>query len=320
MAAAPTCPATTANARRVPRRRRDHEVRLHRGQPQLRRRPPPQVLAGRAGRRSERRAAPAPPRDPARHRASSAGVEISSMADIPAGTGLGSSGAFTVGALQALRAHRHEHPSNVELAELACHDRDRPARRADRQAGPVHRRGRRHHRVLVRRRRRRRASRHSTSRPRRVHRLEDNLMLFYTGIRRSASDVLAIETAAASAAHRRDSTDEPRRGQGARSRRRADALERGDLERFGALLTEQWERKLERSPDRGARAGRRLDPRRASTPARPAASSSARAMAASSSSTPRRRPDLREVDGGTPGSTRCASASTTSGATVIVAE
>src|SRR5205823_76723 len=49
------------------------------------------------------------------------GIEISSMADIPAGTGLGSSGAFTVGALQALRAHRREHPSNLELAELACH-------------------------------------------------------------------------------------------------------------------------------------------------------------------------------------------------------
>ena len=48
-------------------------------------------------------------------------VEISSMADIPAGTGLGSSGAFTVGTIQALRAHCHQHPSNVELAELACH-------------------------------------------------------------------------------------------------------------------------------------------------------------------------------------------------------
>ena len=32
-----------------------------------------------------------------------AGVEISSMADIPAGTGLGSSGPFTVGVLKALR-------------------------------------------------------------------------------------------------------------------------------------------------------------------------------------------------------------------------
>ena len=49
-----------------------------------------------------------------------ADIEISSMADIPAGTGLGSSGAFTVGVLKALLAHQHELASNAQLAELAC--------------------------------------------------------------------------------------------------------------------------------------------------------------------------------------------------------
>src|SRR4249920_3568751 len=47
-------------------------------------------------------------------------LEITSMADIPAGTGLGSSGSFTTALLKALHALRQNlvHPS--ELAEQAC--------------------------------------------------------------------------------------------------------------------------------------------------------------------------------------------------------
>ena len=47
-------------------------------------------------------------------------VEIVSMADIPAGTGLGSSGTFTVGLLRALYAMKREHVSAGALAEEAC--------------------------------------------------------------------------------------------------------------------------------------------------------------------------------------------------------
>src|SRR5450755_4733834 len=47
-------------------------------------------------------------------------IEITTLADIPAGTGLGSSGSFTTALLRALYAHRKRliHPS--ELAALAC--------------------------------------------------------------------------------------------------------------------------------------------------------------------------------------------------------
>src|SRR5437773_11909961 len=47
-------------------------------------------------------------------------VEITTLADIPSGTGLGSSGSFTTALLKALYAHRRQlvHPN--ELAELAC--------------------------------------------------------------------------------------------------------------------------------------------------------------------------------------------------------
>ena len=48
-------------------------------------------------------------------------LEITTLTDIPAGTGLGSSGSFTTALLKALYAHRKRllHPS--ELAQLACH-------------------------------------------------------------------------------------------------------------------------------------------------------------------------------------------------------
>jgi D-glycero-alpha-D-manno-heptose-7-phosphate kinase len=47
-------------------------------------------------------------------------IEIASLADVPAGTGLGSSGAFTVGLLKAMYEHKHQHPSAEALAQEAC--------------------------------------------------------------------------------------------------------------------------------------------------------------------------------------------------------
>jgi D-glycero-alpha-D-manno-heptose-7-phosphate kinase len=48
------------------------------------------------------------------------GIELVSVADIPAGTGLGSSGAFTVGVLRAIYAYRREHVTAANLAQEAC--------------------------------------------------------------------------------------------------------------------------------------------------------------------------------------------------------
>src|SRR6188508_145259 len=48
-------------------------------------------------------------------------LELTSMADIPAGTGLGSSGSFTTALLKALHAHRKNIIHPRELAEQACH-------------------------------------------------------------------------------------------------------------------------------------------------------------------------------------------------------
>jgi D-glycero-alpha-D-manno-heptose-7-phosphate kinase len=48
------------------------------------------------------------------------GIEISSIADIPAGTGMGSSSSFTVGLLHNLYAIKRQYVSSEELAEGAC--------------------------------------------------------------------------------------------------------------------------------------------------------------------------------------------------------
>ena len=48
------------------------------------------------------------------------GVEITSMADIPAGSGLGSSSCYTVGLLNALHALKRDYVSLKDLAEEAC--------------------------------------------------------------------------------------------------------------------------------------------------------------------------------------------------------
>lgn len=48
------------------------------------------------------------------------GVEITSIADVPQGTGLGSSSAFTVGLLNNLKCYKREYATKHELAENAC--------------------------------------------------------------------------------------------------------------------------------------------------------------------------------------------------------
>ena len=49
------------------------------------------------------------------------GMEIASFADVPAGTGMGSSSAFTVCLLHALYALSGRNPSAAELAKTSCH-------------------------------------------------------------------------------------------------------------------------------------------------------------------------------------------------------
>lgn len=172
-------------------------------------------------------------------------VEISSMADIPAGTGLGSSGAFTVGALRALHAFRRRFISQSEVAEAACGiEIDKLGETVGKQDqyiaafGGVTAFEFRPDDTVE-------ATRVPMSADALDH-LEEDLLLFYTGIRRSAARVLSDQD-------RRSRSDEAEVRRNLDSVRALgyqsyDALVHGDLDAFGKLLTAQWHLKLERSP------------------------------------------------------------------------
>jgi len=168
-------------------------------------------------------------------------IEITTLADIPAGTGLGSSGSFTTALLKALYAHRRKLLHPQELAELACHiEIDRlgePVGKQDQYIAAYggltcftfHEDGR------------------VAAEPLRVSAdtmfdLEDNLLLFFTGFSRSGSSILKDQHERAQAPEMLHNLHQVKE-LGLRSRA---ALEAGDLERFGELMHEHWEYKKRR--------------------------------------------------------------------------
>src|SRR5882724_1144830 len=48
------------------------------------------------------------------------GIELSSVADVPSNSGLGSSSSFTVALMNALHTYKHDYVSSQQLAEEAC--------------------------------------------------------------------------------------------------------------------------------------------------------------------------------------------------------
>lgn len=177
----------------------------------------------------------------------SGGIELSSMADIPAGTGLGSSGAFTVGALNAIRAYCHDIASNYELAEQACRIEiellGEPVGKQDQFIAAIggitafEFRADEGVEVIP-----------LELSPTTRHRVEENLLLFYTGVRRSASEVLAIEQATDGRGIGSSALDDNLDRVKQLGLETKEVLEAGDLKAFGELLSQQWRLKYERSP------------------------------------------------------------------------
>lgn len=171
-------------------------------------------------------------------------VEVTTLADIPAGTGLGSSGSFTTALLKALFTHRKRVLHQEELAELACHielERLRePIGKQDQYIAAV---GgltcfsfKRDNTVSIEPL----AISMDT-----LFELEDNLLLFFTGFSRSASNILEDQ-------HSRTKQNDLDminnlhyvKDLGHRS---CEALIRGDTHLFGELMHEHWEHKKRRS-------------------------------------------------------------------------
>jgi D-glycero-alpha-D-manno-heptose-7-phosphate kinase len=180
-------------------------------------------------------------------------IEITTLADIPAGTGLGSSGSFTTALLKALYTHRKRHLHQEELAELACHVEidllGEPVGKQDQYiaafGGVTSFTFHKNDKV--------------TAEPLAVsmetlHELEDNLLLFFTGFSRSASGILADQN---TRSQKHDSEMLKNlhyvKELGQRSKK---ALEMGNTSLFGEIMHEHWEHKKRRS---GGMSNSRID-------------------------------------------------------------
>lgn len=171
-------------------------------------------------------------------------IEITTLADIPSGTGLGSSGSFTTALIKALFAHYRKNIHPEQLAEMACRIEieklREPIGKQDQYIAAYggitefcfHKNG------------------SVSAAPlnlsvQTVHDLEDNLLLFFTGISRSAGTIL------------KDQVDKSKikdskmidnlhftKDLGLRSK---TALLNGDTKKFGELMHEHWEHKKSRS-------------------------------------------------------------------------
>ncbi len=182
-------------------------------------------------------------------------LEIASVADVPAGTGMGSSGAFTVCLLKApgARAAHVDHAGRARRGGVR--DRDRRAGGAGRQAGSVCRRARRHLRLHVPSGRQRRGRAARARPPSTLRKLRDQLLLFYTGEARSASTVLADQDERSRSGRRGDAR-EPAPHQGDRAPQLASCCCDGDLEAYAELMHEHWEQQARALARHGQRADR----------------------------------------------------------------
>ena len=171
-------------------------------------------------------------------------LEITSMADIPAGTGLGSSGSFTTAVLKALHTYRKNIIQPGELAAEACEIEinrlSEPIGKQDQYIASFG--GITCFRFLPDDKVEVTPLKLSAQT---LHNLEDNMVLFFTGFTRSASNLLRDQNSR-SAQKDREMLDNLHfiKQVGLESK---DALERGDLRRFAELMHLHWERKRCRS-------------------------------------------------------------------------
>jgi D-glycero-alpha-D-manno-heptose-7-phosphate kinase len=167
----------------------------------------------------------------------SSGVEITMLADIPSsGSGLGSSSSITVGLLHALWAYQHQHVPAEQLAEGACTiEIERCGKRIGKQDqyiaalggiqdlkfGPGDK-------VVAEELGLSAAERHA---------LQEQIMLFYTGVTRSATTILVEQSNNVSSSLEGFHLLRDLAGYA------ADHLRKGDVERVGTIMRESWEAK-----------------------------------------------------------------------------
>ncbi len=164
------------------------------------------------------------------------GVEITSMADVPAGTGLGSSSAFTVAVLKALKAYQKKSFSTYALASEACdvemNKAGSPIGKQDQFASAFgglnfitfHKNGK----VSIE--------------PLMIpdggeERLQNNLMLFYTGLKHDANAILAEQSKNIVS---KESKIKAQLSLCRMARYLKKHLEDGDIDYLGKVLKKSW--------------------------------------------------------------------------------
>ena len=181
-------------------------------------------------------------------------IEISSFADIPSGTGLGSSGTFTVALLKALYTYRNRPHDPLSLAEDACRIEieklGAPIGKQDQYIASVGGLTRFHidKKGTVAAMPLEMQKHHLTD-------LEEHLLLFFTGYSRSANDILKEQDDAV----RGKTTDQAQAQKMSADMLEnlhftkklgleiGDALEKGRIDEFGRLMNVHWEHKKKRS-------------------------------------------------------------------------
>ena len=172
------------------------------------------------------------------------GLEIVSVADLPSNTGLGSSGSFTVGLLHALHVYKREQLSAEELAEQAFHIEaeilGEPSGKQDQYiaalggicAMEIDRTGY----VGVERL----PASHALAQD-----FENSVLMFYTGMQRSAGEILSGQAAAVAVADQKVTESmNVIKGLGYQVR---EALQQEDLTSFGDIMHRHWSAKKEMS-------------------------------------------------------------------------
>jgi D-glycero-alpha-D-manno-heptose-7-phosphate kinase len=170
--------------------------------------------------------------------------ELASLADIPAGTGLGSSSSFTCALLKALHTYNKSFVKPDDLAEEACHiEMDllhEPIGKQDQYIsafGGIN--------CFTFCKNDQVKTKELNISKETLYNLEDHLLLFFTGFSRSASNVL------------KEQDDKSKKNDSAMidnlhfvkelGYKSKAAFEHGDLEEFARIMNVHWEHKKQRS-------------------------------------------------------------------------
>ena len=173
-------------------------------------------------------------------------IEITTLADVPSGTGLGSSGAFTCSVLKALSVFDSNYINNEDIAKSACHiEIDRlmdPVGKQDQYASAIgginefifHKDDSVEFNKL-------------NISDNILTDLEDSILLFFTGYSRNAVDILSKQDKLSRESDPlmiKNLDEIKEMGYTAKK-----LLINGDIKQYGLLMHDHWEKKLLRSPN-----------------------------------------------------------------------